>query len=130
MKKNKLIPKCQIGTQLPIAPMAEERYKKSSKKSYIQPKWDKFSPTTITSIVETYNPLQNKGYIKRDINYSPNNNVIDTIYSEVPPSYLPVKRLTRAAGRYGTWNNNKFLGDSVEYKTLQRRFNTAWNLAK
>lgn len=72
----------------------------------------------------------NLGWITQTIRYTPGHNVMDTTYTETPPSLFPVRKLKRFATRNGGWKGNSFVGDSTLYKTLQNRFNTAWNLAK
>lgn len=127
MKKNKLIPKCQIGKQLPTAPKVQDRYKNSKRYQYNADGSIVYSPShplftsVLVSGVQTDFPFQtNQAEIERRIYYTLNSPT-DTVYTEIPNSILPVKRIMRTAN-----SKNK----TSEYQTLRKRFNMAWNLAK
>lgn len=117
--------KLQQGNKLPTAPKAEDRYKDS----YKSWNWPQYKEVTAGSI------LFPGAKISQTIEGS------DTTYRETPPRFPFVKVVSRTAKNSAKTINWRNLitgqtypevkrGNSLEYETLKRRFNTAWNLAK
>ena len=117
-----LIKKAQLGTQLPIAEDAAQRYKNGE---FIKKFQDNNEGHAVIQGVMTNKPFHNQGSIVRKINYRMGIPV-DTTYIETPPSFLPVKKTARVATRYSDWKNNMYAGNQKDlYNTLKNRWEKA-----
>lgn len=121
-KGGELIKKAQLGTQLPKAEDAAQRYKNGE---FIKEFQDNNEGHAIIQGVMTNKPFHNQGSIVRKINYRMGIPV-DTTYIETPPSLLPVKKTARVATRYSDWKNNMYAGNQKDlYNTLKNRWEKA-----
>ena len=121
-----LIKKSQQGSQLPTAEDVIKRYKNGSYSRDIKSDYRNGYNTGYVDIqkITTDKPFHKQGTIQREIHYimgSP----IDTIFTETPPSVLPVKRVSRSAQRFGPWKNNEYVGNKNEYEKLKERWGKA-----
>ena len=121
-----LIKKSQQGSQLPTAEDVIKRYKNESYSRDIKSDYRNGYNTGYVDIqkITTDKPFHKQGTIQREIHYimgSP----IDTIFTETPPSFLPIKRISRSAQRFGPWKNNEYVGNKNEYEKLKERWGKA-----
>ena len=122
-----LIKKAQLGTQLPKAEDAAQRYKNGE---FIKEFYDNNEGHAVIQGVRTNKPFHNQGSIVRKINYRMGIPV-DTTYIETPPSLLPVKKVSRMATRYSNQKDNAYVGNLRQlYETLSNRFKTAMEVMR
>ena len=126
-KGGELIKKAQWGDQLPTAEKAEDRYKNGEffKEFYDGQVGPYNIGHTVVEGVRTNKPFHNQGFIQRKIRYVmgvPS----DTTFTEIPPSFLPVKKAARVATRYSGWKDNAYAGNQKDlYNTLKNRWEKA-----
>lgn len=122
-----LIKKAQLGTQLPKAEDAAQRYKNGE---FIKEFQDNNEGHAVIQGVMTNKPFHNQGSIVRKINYVmgvPS----DTTFIETPPSLLPVQKVSRMATRYSNQKDNAYVGNQKDlYDTLKRRWETAYQVMR
>ena len=126
-KGGELIKKAQWGDQLPTAEKAEDRYKNGEffKEFYDGQVGPYNIGHTVVEGVRTNKPFHKQGFIQRKIRYVmgvPS----DTTFTEIPPSFLPVKKAARVATRYSDWKDNVYAGNQKDlYNTLKNRWEKA-----
>ena len=103
--------------QVRLAPPVSERFANSYRAYPDDPVFDETIPGVKRSVITNPRNWWRPGYIMQNVNDG------DTVYTEKPPQKMGFNRNKKRTAS----NRDK---NRREYKTMERRFNDAWQIAK